>query len=430
MKAPGSPTKYAVLSVTLILLALTVASRAEEDQAGTFLDSFAPLEIHGFGELRAGYRVQNDPYEKDMSVMESRLQLELSTYNDWADFKYKGDVWADGVTEQGDYDARETWVFARPTDFMDVKLGRQVLTWGTGELVFLNDLFPKDWQSFFIGRDMEYLKAPSDAAKLSLFTELANVDVVYTPQFDSDRYITGEYVSYWNAAQQRHAGRDALVHSDKPDRWFRDDEAAVRLYKNVNNYEGALYGYWGFWKKPAGRSPSGAAAFPDLHVYGASVRGQVGPGIGNVELAYYQSADDESGSDPLVDNSQMRYLVGYTQELGRDLTAGLQHYVEQMLDYGPYHKHVLDNLARDRYRHVITLQVTQLMMSQNLELSLSSSYSPSDEDAYLRPSVTYKYTDNLTLQTGANVFFGDDSRTFFAQFEDSANLYTAVRYSF
>ena len=45
--------------------------------------------------------------EKDISVMETRLQADLYTYTDWAEFKFKGDVWADGVTEKGDGDVRE-----------------------------------------------------------------------------------------------------------------------------------------------------------------------------------------------------------------------------------------------------------------------------------------------------------------------------------
>ena len=62
------------------------------------------------------------------------------------DLKYKGDVWGDFISEEVDYDTREAWMFMRPTDYMDIKFGRQVLTWGTGDWVFLNDLFPKDWQ--------------------------------------------------------------------------------------------------------------------------------------------------------------------------------------------------------------------------------------------------------------------------------------------
>jgi len=154
-----------------------------------------------------------------------------------------------------------------PFAFIDLKVGRQILTWGTGDLIFINDLFPKDWQSFFIGRDSEYLKAPSDTVKVSFFSDLANLDIVYTPQFDPDRFIRGERISYWNSNLGRLAGRDAIIHTDKPNRWFRDDEIAVRLYRNINNYEFALYGYRGYWKSPAGQNAAGTQAlFPDLNV--------------------------------------------------------------------------------------------------------------------------------------------------------------------
>jgi hypothetical protein len=421
-----------VAGMVMTMVFVSVATAADEETS--FLgvnDIFKNMDVHGFYEARGGYRLQNDPYEKDMSVMEGRFQLDLSSYNDWADFKYKGDVWGDWVTEEGHYDTRELWMFTRPTDFLDVKLGRQILTWGTGDLLFLNDLFPKDWQSFLIGRDTEYLKAPSDAAKFSFFNDIANVDFVYTPKFDPDRYITGEYLSYWNPNLGRLAGQDAIVHSDKPDDWFTDDEFATRVYKNINNYEYALYGYWGYWKSPGGQTSTGKATFPKLDVYGASVRGQVSKGIGNVEIAYYRSADDTGGDDPLVNNSEMRYLIGYEQEIGKDLNAGMQYYVEQMLDHDDYK----DNLpasanARDEFRQVITLRLTKLLMNQNLKLSLFTFYSPSDEDAYLRPNIQYKATDNLLLETGANVFFGDEPYTFFSQFENNTSLYTAVRYSF
>ena len=421
------------LAGMVIAMVLVSAAMGADDDTSfrDFKDIFQNMDVHGFTELRGGYRLRKDPYEKDMSVMESRLQLDFSSYNDWADFKYKSDVWGDGVTEQGDYDTRELWMFTRPTDFMDVKIGRQVLTWGTGDLLFLNDLFPKDWQSFLIGRDTEYLKAPSDAAKFSFFNDIANVDFVYTPQFDSDRYITGEYISYWNGNLGRRAGRDAIVHSDKPDRWFTDDEFAARIYKNINNYEVALYGYWGFWKSPGGQTPSGKATFPKLDVYGASVRGQVGKGIGNAEVAYYRSKDDTSGDDSLVNNSEMRYLVGYTQEIAKDFNAGVQYYVEQMLNYDDYEDNQPASANdRDEFRHVVTLRLTKLLMNQNLNLSMFTFYSPSDEDAFLMPKVQYKATDNLLLEAGSNIFFGDHPHTFFAQFENNTSLYGAVRYSF
>ena len=38
--------------------------------------------------------------------------------------------------------------------------------------------------------------------------------------------------------------------------------------------------------------------------------------------------------------------------------------------------------------------------------------------------------DNLALELGANIFFGDEPHTFFGQFENNTNVYTAVRYTF
>ncbi len=421
-----------IIGICLIFFLTAVAGASEEDAEveGSFLSEL-PVEMHGFYEMRGGYRLRNDKYEKDMSIMENRLQLDLSSYFDWGDLKFKGDVYGDLVTEKGYFDLREANVFARPLDFMDLKVGRQILTWGTGDLIFINDLFPKDWQSFFIGRDTEYLKAPSDAAKVSLFGDRANLDIVYTPRFDHDRFITGRRISYWNPNLGRLAGQDAIVHTDKPNDWFGDSEIAARLYKNIDNYELALYGYHGYWKSPGGQNATMTQAiFPDLNVYGLSARGSVGKGIGNVEFGYYESADDLSGRNPLINNSEMRYLVGYTREIGKDLTMGLQYYVEQMLDYSRYRDSLPSGPARDRDRHLTTLRLTKLLMSQNLRCSLFTYYSPTDKDVYMRPNVNYKVSDNLTVEAGGNIFFGDYPHTFFGQFRNNTNIYTGLRYSF
>ncbi|MFO7597929.1 MAG: hypothetical protein R6W92_16490 [Desulfocurvibacter africanus] len=406
-----------------------LAAMAGDCRAESFWDQFSTPEVHGFLEARGGVRTQSDPHEKDISVLETRLQGEAVTNTDWAQFKYKGDLWYDGVLEEVLYDTREAWIFAWPSDSLDIKLGRQVLTWGTGDLVFVNDLFPKDWQSFFIGRDDEYLKAPSDSIKASVFTDLLSADIVYTPLFASDRFITGEYISYWNGNLQRLAGNDSELDYDKPDNWFADDELALRLNRTVGAYEVALYGYWGFWKCPGGQEASGESIFPRLDVYGGSVRGPIGPGIGNIEAAYYLSLEDQGGRDPMINNSEVRYLVGYAQEISRDFNGSIQYYIEQMLDYHDYRTNLESGQPRDELRHVVTLLLTKLLLNQDLELSLSGYYSPSDQDAYLRPKARYKYTDHLSQEVGANIFLGEHDYTMFGQYKNNTNIYMALRYS-
>ncbi|MEN6575514.1 MAG: hypothetical protein ABFD90_04160 [Phycisphaerales bacterium] len=439
-EARGLPFSMGIGAVLLAaVFALTTYAQQEPNEPREKRDPvrefFEKLdtEYHGFYEVRAGTRLLDDPYEsKDLSIGEARYQFDLLSMRDWGDIKVKGDVYGDFVEEQADFDLREANIFTRPSDSMDLKLGRQVLTWGTGDLIFINDMFPKDWVSFFIGRDTEYLKAPSDAVKVSLFSDAANLDVAYTPEFDSDRYITGERLSYYNPILGRRAGEDNEMMISRRREFFEEDETAIRLYRNVRNYELALYGYWGYWKSPAGFNETlTRATFPELYVYGASIRGTVGKGIANAEFGYYDSLDDRAGDDPLINNSEMRYLIGYTQEVARDFTAGVQYYVEQMLDYGDYEdSRFPGSPSRDEFRHVTTLRLTKLLMNQNLMLSLFTYYSPSDADVYMRPLVNYKVSDHLMYEVGSNVFFGDDEHTFFNQFHNNTNLYCGVRYSF
>ena len=416
--------------VSRLALAALVLAAAGDCLAASLPDQFSTPEVHGFLELRAGCRTQSDPHEKDASVLEARLQAEASTRTDWAQFKYKGDVWYDGVLERARHDTREAWMFLRPSEILDIKIGRQVLTWGTGDLVFLNDLFPKDWQSFFIGRDAEYLKTPSDSVKASLFWDFLNVDFVFTPLFASDRFITGQYISYWNGALGRLAGNESELDFEKPNQWFTDAEYAARLYQTVGAYELALYGYRGFWKNPGGVAASGEAIFPRLRVHGASVRGPLAGGIGNIEVAYYDSVDDPDGRDPRINNSEMRYLVGFAREIGRDCNASVQYYVEQQLDYQQYRKTFTGDQPRDELRHVLTWQLTKLLMNQNLELALSGYWSPSDRDAYLRPKILYKWTDNINQEIGANIFLGQRDDTMFGQYKANTNIHMSLRYSF
>lgn len=392
------------------------------------------FNINGFIDVRAGVRTQPDPAEPDDATLgEARLQLR--TQRDWerTGVDAIADFYADAITEEGEFDLRRLRVTWRPTDWMDVSAGRQVLTWGTGDLLFINDLFPKDWVSFFIGRDVEYLKAPSDAVRVGMFFKPANFELVYTPQFEPDRYITGERISYWDPLFQRHAGRHDEIDANPPSTWFTDDEVAARAYRLFGAWETALYAYWGYWKSPGGqRLFPRQATFPRLNVYGASIRGALGGGVANAEFGWYESADDKGGRNPFINNSELRLLLGYEHELAREFTGAVQYYVEHMLDYGEYLESPFFIIMepRDENRHLLTFRLTKLLMNQNLTLSLFTYWSPSDSDMYARPHVEYQVTDHWRVEAGANVFAGTHDYTFFGQFENNTNIYAGARYAF
>ena len=392
-----------------------------------------PLVLHGFWDMRAGTRIVSDPAQsRDATLGEMRLQLKTDKSWDDVFFEFTGDGLFDAVDKRARLDIRQARLTWTPLDNLDIRIGRQVLTWGTGDMLFINDLFPKDWVSFFSGRDAEYLKAPANTARVGWFNDLMNVEVVYSPRFDPDRYITGRRISYYSPLHGRTVGRDQRMRANKPRDWFTDDEIALRLYRNIGNAQLAFYGYSGYWKSPGGMQllpPQ--PVFPKLRVYGASMRGMIGRGIGHVEIGYYDSYEDRTGRNAFINNSEFRFLAGYEREIKSDFTVAVQYYLEYMMNYGRYR----DSLpffmpARDRDRHVFTLRLTRMLMRQNLILSLFAYASPSDKDAYLRPNITYKLSDHWTVTTGANIFLGDNRTSFFGQFQDNTNIYASLRFSF
>ena len=425
MAAIGRGT-VARFSVWLVLALCAVRSLAAEDES-----RLAPDSRYGFVEASGGVRTQDDDHQsRDLLLGELRYQEDLTWYLPDSELQLTADVYADGVTERVLLDLRKLSLSVYRWDVAEVKAGVQVSTWGTGDYLFINDLFPKDWQSFFIGRDDEYLKAPAPSVRVTVFPEAFDVDFVWTPFFEPDRYVTGDRLSYWSPLTQSRTGES--LDADQPPNTLAKGEFALRLSKNVSGTEWAAYGYRGFWPRPEGYDlDRREAVHPHLLVGGASVRRALAGGIANAEFGYYESPDDRRGDDPLTPNSEVRALVGFKHELARELTGAVQWYVEHMLNYSEYERAVpAHDYMRDEDRHVLTLRLTKLMMSQNLMLSLFGFYSPTDGDAYVRPSLSYKWSDHLSSAVGGNWFVGEDEHTFFGQMADNSNVYARVRYSF
>ncbi|MDV6316363.1 hypothetical protein [Idiomarina sp. HP20-50] len=360
------------------------------------------INVYGFVEAAIGGRFESSPYHKRLSIAEPRLQLGFDER--WKDITWtvKADGWYDGFDETWHGQIRELNAQFTVFENTDIKVGRQVLTWGTGDYLFLNDMFPKDWQSFFTGRDQEYLKAPSDALRVTSYFSLFNVDFVWSPEFDPDNYINGKRISYFSPLKGALTGYDPSVTFIEPQR----DEYALRLFRNHNGVEYALYGYDGFTKSPETVTEDYQPTFGRLTVVGASVRRTLGPGIINTEVAHHNSHKEAD---------HWRALIGYEQELFTRFTGGFQAYVEK---------------GDAQTRTVLTTRLTWRDERDDLTLSLFAFVSPNQNDGYLRPTVDYRIDDNWSFSAGFNLFFRERSDTFFGQFTENNNAYLRMRYAF
>ena len=408
-----------------------------DDAWGDDSDSQQGIQIHGFVESALGARLGDDSALRDDDLTLAELRARLEAENFYGDVRLSGklDLYADGVEGGADLNLREAIAEFSINDNVDIKAGHQVLTWGTGDLVFLNDLFAKDWQSFFSGRDDEYLKAPSTSLKTSIYGEGVNLDFVWTPVFSHDNFISGERFSYFSPmANSQQAAPSGKVIPVEPSKTVSNGEFAARVHGSAqllgSNTEWALYGYRGFWKQPNAINSSNQPFYSPLTSLGASLRTNVANGIGHTEFAWYNGEDDE-GNNPLLPNNQLRFLMGYEQELLPKLTLGVQYYFEHQLDYDALTKSDGGSIYRvDEHRELWTIRMTYSAMQDNLIMSWFSFYSPTDQDYYHRPSVKYRFNDELNLTVGGNIFGGEQQHTFFGQFDDASNVYARLRWSY
>jgi hypothetical protein len=403
----------------------------------------------GFVEGLWGGRLdENNPTGEDYTASETRLQLRAETFGRTGEAFARVDFLNDALAEKRyDWELREAYVKFRVPGGFDFKVGRQILTWGTGDLIFINDVFAKDYVSFFIGRQDQYLKAPQTGIRVEWYASQGSFSLVFLPEFEPNTLPTGRRLSYYNPLAMGITGFNPdLPAPVEPELDFDNAEVAFRYARTIDVFQIAGYAYRGFYKDPRGMRPASGDPsamipyYPRLNVYGASVRGQVWGGIVWAEGGYYDSRDDRDGDNFAVENSSTKLLAGYEKQVATDFTGNIQVQTEIMASYNEYEASYDAYLSMlpvgtelpkaDEVRTLLTSRWTKMLKNQTVILSLFGFYSPSDEDAYVRFSTEYKYSDELSLMAGGNVFTGKNDYTLFGQFEDNDNLYMKINYGF
>lgn len=416
-------------SATLVLLGILVAAStaaAAQEQDWPF---------HGFVQANWSARTtavdQANLLTEDFLLGEERLQLELQRFSasGRAGFQLKVDFFHDALARHADMELREAYVDVA-LEPVTLKLGRQIVTWGVGDLIFINDLFPKDYTAFFSGRPLQYLKVGVDALKLELATAPISAEIVLAPAFEPDRVPTPDRFVFFDPLP-------GLPRVEQlPELRLANVEVSARVHRRLLAADVSAYAYRGFHGNPAPR-PEGEPEpervllrFPRLNVYGASLERAGLGGVVRAEVGYYDSREDPVGSDPWVPNTEIRALLGYSRQVWPDVQAGLQYYAEWMQDHAAYRRALPGGAeARDEVRQVATLRYTQQLAYQTWQLSLFVFLGLSEADYLAIPEVRHRVTDDLWAAAGANVF-GGDPQDLFGAMNRNDNVYLTVRYGF
>ncbi len=422
VKVQRSNIKSGVIYLSLILSPFTF-----------YLSPVFAAELHGFLQGNYSYRTSDThcsdavPCDKYWLLIEERVQLAPSYEDPSGIFaaKAKLDLFHDTAVE-GDFDmtVREAY-FTLSGAWTDAKAGRQMVTWGLGDLVFINDLFPKDWTAFIIGRPIEYLKKGVDGVKFGVYNDAVNGELIIIPTFEPDTLPDAKRLIFYPFPSP------SVNEDKKPNVQLSNTEIALRLYRSIMEWDTSIYFYNGFYRTPAAHMDSPASVtyyYPRLRVYGASTQGSLFGGVLSIEAGYYDS-QDKDGKNPEIENSEVRYLISFQKAFAGDFTAGVQYYAEKMMDYDDYVRTLDPGFpAKDKTRELYSIRLTRFLHYQTVKLSLFAFYSPTDRDYFVNPEVKYNISDNLWTNIGANLFGGEQPHTFLGQFRHDDNIYWNIRY--
>jgi len=389
------------------------------------------MDIHGFlmgtGSVRTSQTQLKTGEKYNWLLGEERLRANVDVESDSSNTAAvaKIDFVNDNIAGNVEIDAREIYG-EYLSDSFEIRAGRQMMTWGVADRLFINDVFPKNWTAFFAGQPLEYLKIGSDAVRASVFFGSWDLELVGIPFMQADVVPqTDRFVVF-----------DPGLIVREPSKRLSNGELAARLHTTFDTMDVAFYVFRGFWHQPDKGIAGTAIIYPRLNNYGMTIQDSVLGGVLSLEAGFYQSADDKAGTNPLIANSQYRYLLGYEHELMTDLTLALQVYGEIMDNHAAYlataqpaYAAGMGPLPLPKHRKIGTLNLRALWLNQTLTTSLFA-MAVAGGGRMLIPDLEYAVTDELSVNVGGHIFWGGPDSWMLGMMKHDDNVYTNVKWSF
>lgn len=398
-------------------------------------DGAAGLQVQGHLDFGVAVRPSDaGPHDDRILDAETRLLLERQWYGDRGEML---DLRFLGIQEfrgDGRVEIRQASLFIPLGRHLEITAGRQVLSWGPAQFEFVNDRFAKDFDSFFLGRDLEYLKAPNDALRVRSFLGRWTLDAAVMPVFQGDRLPNPERFPVPNPVSGE-AEANPAFQADLPRESLSDGEVHLRLDRRLGRWEGALYAYRGFTGTPEGiREVDGAPTsfHPAMAAVGFSLRGPFLAGLGWLEAAFEDIREEDAGTSPRLPPDRWLALAGtrwspsptrsWMVQASAVGQAGATELRETLRALDPGHP------AVEGIHYRLHGSVTQSLLAERMEVGGRVLWGVTEEDAHWRVRLAYELSDDLAFEVRYHGFAGTHPAERFGLLRDHDLFALRLRY--
>ncbi len=402
-------TVFALLSA-----AFALSAHAQDElslQLNGFVDSYHALQL-------------GSPYK----VMSSRTRLRLemrANYGEASLFSSVNLAYNSLIKEQSGAFLREAY-FDYAGKYLEVKAGRQIVTWGVADGLRITDLIsPMDYTEF-MANDYDDIRVPVNAINLKYPGESFSAELVFVPVPEYFVMPSGED-NPWSMPVPEGVSMDL---SGTPEKHIKNSEVGTRLRFFLENLDFSLTALRTFNKSPvtiADYDPETKSVviqgiYKPMYVLGGDFSIPVSEFVVRGEMAGYFG-------EPIALNDSRRYRLRKTFNvlLGLDWYAGDNWTF--MVQY--MHKIIMDyrkELGMDQNTSMVTARISKEVLNNTLKLSVYGMYDIDNVSFYIRPAADYLLNDQITLSLGSDILGG--RRGTFKTYEDNTQIWVKGKYFF
>ena len=162
-----------------------------------------------------------------------------------------------------------------------------------------------------------------------------------------------------------------------------------------------------------------------LNIGGGSFSTEIKSAVLRGEGAFYNGkyfqTEDMLATDALVEKDYLHYLVGVDFSI-KNVNFSTQFIQETILDYD-------ENMLSEEIENTMTFVARYDLLRETLHLELFSYIGLTNEDALIRPKVTYDIEDSFSILLGSNIFVGDETGRF-GRYSNNSMVYAKIKYNF
>ncbi len=392
------------------------------------------ITFSGYVRNYTGVLVDSDPL--DYSQVRNTFDVKADYAGSMADLHAEGYVYADaeGTLLAGIRELYSDIYFSS----LDLRIGKQQIIWGKGDGVFITDVVsPKDLSNFILP-DFDEIRIGVTAAKADWYIGDFTLEGVWVPVFTPSILPH----SIWSVSPPLPAGMaPELKSAELPDPLFKNSEGFAKLSYMGSSFDLELMGGYMWDDTPVPQvtiftpgMPPTVEITPEYHrlsMAGGSFSTEILGVVLRGEGAYYEGkyfsidpdklqADLMAGGVGTLKKNYVHYMAGADYSLfGINVSA---QFVQQIiLDYD-------SRLKNDEYDSTVTFLAAKSLLNETVTLKFFGYYGLNNEDALLRPSVSYNVADGLDVTAGSDIFIGDSG--VFGRYNDNDMVYATVTYSF